>query len=154
MLEKIIVSACLLGEKCRYDGNHNYEQAIVDYVKEYKVIPVCPEVLGGLCKNGRTPCEIINGRVIDKHGIDKTKEYQRGAQIVSALVETNHVKKAIMKSKSPSCGVNQIYDGTFSGSLIEGKGICVKALTELGVQIYDSDDIITQSSAIRNKKKL
>ncbi len=142
MLEKILVSACLLGECCRYDGNHNYEQDIVDYVQGYEVIKVCPEVMGGLSKLGRTPCEIIEGKVIDKFGNDKTYEYEKGANMVKQIAQDQNITKAIMKSKSPSCGFKKVYDGTFTRTLIDGNGVCVKSLTQLGIEIINSDSLI------------
>ncbi len=147
---KILVSACLLGEKTRYDGKDSYHIAIEEYCKGHEVVKVCPEILGGLAMNSRIPCEIRDGRAIDAQGNDQSEAFHKGAQIVKGIVEKQNITLAIMKSKSPSCGFGKIYDGTFSGRLIAGNGFCVKTISTLGVKIMNSDVIINEY----NKKKL
>lgn len=134
-----IVSACLAGIKCRYDGRANTNERIKKLVEEGKAIPVCPEVLGGL-PTPRTPCEIIdnNGRikVINKNEIDCTEEFLEGAKKALAIGQIVGVKKAILKSKSPSCGNGEIYDGSFSGKLIKGQGVTTKLFIDNGIEVY------------------
>lgn len=134
-----IVSACLAGIKCRYDGRANSDERIKKLVEEGKAIPVCPEVLGGL-PIPRTPCEIIdnNGRikVINKKGIDCTEEFLKGAKKALAISQIVGAKKAVLKSKSPSCGNGKIYDGSFSGKLIEGQGVTTKLFLNNDIEVY------------------
>ena len=142
MKENIIVSACLLGESCRYDGKSKPCQAVINLKEKYNLIPVCPEVMGGL-KTPRNPSEIIGDKVIGKDGRDNTKEYKKGAEIALDIALQNGVTKAILKAKSPSCGKGQIYDGTFSGKLKEGNGITAKLFTENGIEVLTEDEIKT-----------
>ena len=135
-----IVSACLAGIKCRYDGKDNENNDIIKLIKEGKAIPVCPEVLGGL-PIPRVPCEILkdeNGdiKVINKEGIDCTLEFVEGAKKALAIAKIVEVDAAILKSKSPSCGCEKIYDGRFTGRLIDGDGITAKLLKENSIKIY------------------
>ncbi|MCR2045069.1 DUF523 domain-containing protein [Anaerosalibacter massiliensis] len=135
-----IVSACLAGIKCRYDGKDNENNDIIKLIKEGKAIPICPEVLGGL-SIPRVPCEILkdeNGdiKVINKEGIDCTLEFIEGAKKALAIAEIVEADAAILKSKSPSCGCGKIYDGRFTGRLIDGDGITTKLLKENGINIY------------------
>lgn len=139
-----IVSACLAGIKCRYDGKDNRNEKIIQLVKEGKAIPVCPEVFGGL-PIPRVPCEIVlddekNIKVINKEGVDCTENFKEGAKKTLAIAEILGVDTAILKSKSPSCGCGKIYDGTFSGKLVEGDGVAAKLLTENGIKVYNEDN--------------
>lgn len=138
--EKILVSACLAGINCKYNGNNNENEKIIELIKNKDVILVCPEQLGGL-KTPRTPAEIINNKVITKDNIDVTKEYQKGAEEVLTLAKKFNIKKAILKSKSPSCGKGKIYDGTFSNSLIDGNGITTELLKKHGIEVISSDEL-------------
>jgi uncharacterized protein YbbK (DUF523 family) len=139
-----IVSACLAGIPCRYDGDSNENNIVLELVRQGKAIPVCPEVLGGL-STPRVPCEIVedkNGikKVINKEGIDCTKEFVEGADITLAIAKAIGAKNAILKSKSPSCGFGCIYDGTFSGKLKEGKGLTAELLLKHGIKVYTEDE--------------
>ena len=116
---KILVSACLLGENCKYSGGNNYNQAICDFARGHQVVPVCPEVLGGL-PTPRYPAEIVQGVVTNKEGINVDREFRAGAAKALAIAKENGVELAILQSRSPSCGVKEIYDGTFSGTKIPG----------------------------------
>lgn len=138
-MDKYIVSACLVGENCKYNGGNNYNKKIINFLKDKEYILVCPEVEGGL-SIPRLPSEIINNRVINKEGKDVTKEFYLGAQKEIERVKQFNATKAILKSKSPSCGVNIIYDGTFSGNTISGDGIFVRELKKLGIKIYTELD--------------
>ena len=138
----ILVSACLVGLNCKYNGNNNYNQKIVELVKNGKAIPLCAEQLGGLT-TPRYPSEIkyINGKrkVIDKYGNDVTKEFELGAKVILDFVKQMNIKKAILKGKSPSCGVGKIYDGNFNNNLVDGNGVLAQLLIENGVEVIDSD---------------
>ena len=115
---KIAVSACLLGENCKYNGGNNYSEKVRDYINGHEVIPVCPEVLGGL-SIPREPAEIVNGIVSLKDGTSVDKEFREGARTALETVKEQNVDIVILQSRSPSCGVNAIYDGSFSGSIKE-----------------------------------
>ena len=138
--EKILVSACLLGINCKYDGNNNMNEKVLDYLKDKEVIPVCPEIYGGLT-TPRTPSEIVGDKVITKGKIDVTKEYLKGAEETLKLAKWFNVKKALLKAKSPSCGNKEIYDGTFTGNKIIGMGITAKLLKENGIEILNENEI-------------
>lgn len=128
------VSACLCGFPCRYDGKSKPDERIKALYEEGRALPVCPEKLGGL-KTPRTPCEIINGRVVSSDGEDRTNEYLLGSQKVLELCKKHGIKKAILKQNSPSCGSTHIYDGTFSGTLIEGEGCLTALLRKNGIEV-------------------
>ena len=128
------VSACLCGFPCRYDGKSKPDERIKALYEEGRALPVCPEKLGGLT-TPRTPCEIINGRVISSDGEDRTNEYLLGSQKVLELCKKHGIKKAILKQNSPSCGSSHIYEGTFSGTLIEGEGCLTALLRKNGIEV-------------------
>lgn len=134
-----IVSACLCGEKVRYDGKSNIKKKIKKLVEEGKAIMICPEIEGGL-PVPRHPCEIQNNKVINNNGEDKTLNFNKGAEKTLHLCKKYNIKKAILKEKSPSCGSNLIYDGTFSKTLIPGKGITAKLLEEKGIQVISDEE--------------
>ena len=131
---KILISACLAGVNCKYNGKNNKNEKIIELIKNNDVILVCPEQLGGL-KTPRVPAEIIKNKVITKDEIDVTKEYQKGAEEVLKIAKQFDIKKAILKSKSPSCGKSKIYDGTFSNKLINGDGVTTKLLKQNGIKV-------------------
>lgn len=136
---KILVSACLLGENCKYNGGNNYNSAVAEYVKDKEIIRVCPEMMSGMsCP--RTPLEIVDGVLIDKNGKNWDTEMRNTIIEIMKSIQNEEIELAILQSRSPTCGVNQIYDGTFSGKLIEGKGLFAKALAEKGYKIADSED--------------
>lgn len=134
---KILVSACLLGENCKYSGGNNLNPTIKKLIEGHEVILVCPEVLGGL-PIPRVPCEIVNGKVISKEGRDCTNEYKLGALKALGIAKKEKVELAILQKRSPSCGVTSIYDGTFSSKLIAGEGIFVQELKKLGILIMEA----------------
>lgn len=134
-----LVSACLAGCPCRYDGKANPREDIIALVKAGKALPLCPEQLGGLC-TPRLPCERVeDGRVLCRDGSDKTENFRRGAEAVLALCQSYGIEKAILKARSPSCGVGVIYDGTFSGVLREGDGLCAQLLMQNGIEVLCRD---------------
>ena len=140
MKEKILVSACLLGVDCKYSGGNNYNEKVLEYIKDKEVIPVCPEILGGL-STPRPPSERIDSKVINNQSIDVTKEYTKGAEQALLLTKLFNVKKALLKAKSPSCGKGKIYDGTFSGVLIEGNGVTTELLELNGITVITEQDL-------------
>ena len=137
---KILVSACLLGRDCKYNGGNNYSEKVAEYVKGHDVIPVCPEVAGGL-PIPRIPCEIVGGTVTNRNGESKDREFRAGADICLKKALEEKVDLAILQSRSPSCGVKQIYDGSFTGRLIPGKGVFAEMLSENGIKIIDLEDL-------------
>ena len=126
----IAVSRCLIGENCTYAGKNNLCKEIKELYDQGLALPLCPEILGGL-PIPRTPCEVTGEKVVDQKGIDRTKEYTQGAKIALDKCLEKNIKIAVLKAKSPSCGKNHIYDGTFSHQLVEGNGIFVQMLKEL-----------------------
>ena len=134
-----IVSGCLCGEKVRYDGKTKTIDKIKKLVTEGKAITVCPEVLGGL-PVPRNPCEIQNNKVINTLEEDKTSNFKIGAGKTLELCKKHKIKKAILKDKSPSCGTNYIYDGTFTNKLIKGQGITTKLLQENGIEVISDEE--------------
>jgi uncharacterized protein YbbK (DUF523 family) len=134
----ILVSACLLGVVCRYDGTGAANPTIIKYAngRGINLIPVCPEVLGGL-PVPRTPCERAGDRVIGEDGGDYTAQFEKGADETLKLARVNDCKYAILKARSPSCGFSTIYDGTFTGRLIDGSGLTAELLTRHGIRVID-----------------
>lgn len=137
---KVLVSACLLGENCKYNGTNNYNEIIVEFIRGHEVIAVCPEVLGGLSVP-RKPAEIVDGMIMTEEGISVNKEFHEGAALALKQALNGKIDMAILQSRSPSCGVNQIYDGTFSGKLIEGQGVFAEMLRGAGIKVVDAEDI-------------
>lgn len=140
MKEKILISACLLGTPCRYDGKSKKCEQIDLLTKKYELIPVCPEVMGGL-DTPRLPCEIIDEKAIRSDGEDMTPFYEKGARLALETAKKEGCKIAILKEKSPSCGTHFRYDGTFSGKIVKGKGITAKLLSENGILIFSEEEI-------------
>ena len=137
---RILVSACLLGENCKYNGGNNRNERVLRYVQGHEVIPVCPEVLGGLpCP--RKPVEWVGERVLTRDGDDCTENFRIGVQRALEVISDQQVDLAILQSRSPTCGVKQIYDGTFSGVRIDGKGALAKALAARGIPLMDAEDV-------------
>ena len=138
-MEKYIVSACLVGMNTKYNGGNNKNEKLLEFLKDKEYITVCPEVKGGL-STPRSPSEIVDNKVINKEGIDVSKEFYEGSNKELERVKEFNATVAIMKSKSPSCGKDYIYDGTFSGNIIEGNGIFIRELKKLGIKILTELD--------------
>ena len=130
----MIVSACLAGFPCRYDGKARPCAQVVELVRAGKAIPVCPEQLGGL-PTPRTSCEIREGRVVDADGRDRTEAFRRGARAVLQIAQTYVATEALLQSRSPSCGSGWIYDGSFTKTLTAGDGVTARLLKENGIQV-------------------
>lgn len=137
---KILVSSCLLGKNCKYNGGNNLNQGVLEFIEGHEVIGVCPEQLGGL-STPRLPAEIVEGVVTNKEGISVDAEFRKGAQAALATALENKVDLAILQSRSPSCGVKEIYDGSFSGKKIKGQGVFAKLLSAHGIKVLDAEDI-------------
>lgn len=142
-MKKVLISACLLGENVKYNGSNNDIRShpfIQHLVNLNLLVPLCPETLAGL-PTPRVPVEIVDGRAISKEAVDLTKEFYLGARIVCDVAHQKNVKMAILKSRSPSCGVGLIYDGSFTKRLTEGNGICAQLLEERKITIFCEDEL-------------
>ncbi|MCQ2547184.1 MAG: DUF523 domain-containing protein [Clostridia bacterium] len=137
---KIMVSACLMGENVKYSGGNNLHEKVLRYVEGHEVIPVCPEVMGGL-PIPRAPGEIVDGVVRNEDGTSVDFEYRSGAAKALEIAREEGIDIAILQSRSPSCGVNQIYDGTFTGRKIKGSGIFAQLLKDKGFKVLDAEDL-------------
>ena len=137
---KIMVSACLLGENCKYNGGNNRNEKVLEYIKGHEVISVCPEVMGGL-NTPRVPSEVVNGVVTNREGVVVDEEFRKGAQIAFEIATREKVDMAILKAKSPSCGTKQIYDGTFSKKLVDGQGVFTEILQKAGIPYVDEEEL-------------
>ena len=137
---KILVSACLLGENCKYNGGNNYNQNVMDYIKGHEVVSVCPEIMAGLGAP-RDSAELVEGIVKTKNGRDIDDEFRQGVTLAMEYVRKENIDLAVLQSRSPTCGVNQIYDGSFQEHLIQGKGIFAAALEEAGYRVMDAEDL-------------
>lgn len=146
-MDKIAVSACLVGKNTKYNGGNNYNQCVIEFLKDKDYILICPEVFGGL-PTPRHPSEIINNKVINKVKDDVTSNFIDGANKAFKMLIDNNVTTLILKSNSPSCGYKKIYDGTFSGKLIDGNGIFTELALKHNLKIYTEKDI----EKILNKK--
>ena len=135
-----LISDCLLGVKCRYDGKSKPCQKALDLAEKETLIPICPEQLGGL-PTPRVGSENIDGKVMTSTKVDVTENYKRGAEETLKIAGLYGCKSAIFKQRSPSCGCGQIYEGTFSGTVIEGDGLTTKLLKEKDIEVMSEDDL-------------
>ena len=138
---KIMVSACLLGENCKYNGGNNLNPDLLRLLSGHTVIPVCPEVLGGL-PVPRIPAEIVNGAVVNREGISVDDAFRRGAEKALELAAAERPDLVILQSRSPSCGTRQVYDGTFSGTLVRGKGVFAEMVANAGFRVMDAEEVL------------
>jgi len=142
--EKLLISACLMGENVKYNGGNNLID-LTSLEKEYELVPFCPEVEGGL-PTPRSPSEIVSSsplKLVNKEGRDVTKEFVLGAKKCVELVKRLGIKKALLKANSPSCGVGSVYDGTFSGQLVKENGVTVRELKKIGVEVFSEKDTVS-----------
>lgn len=137
---KILVSACLLGRDCKYNGGNNRNECLLEFLKDHEVIPVCPEVLGGL-PIPRDPAEIVGDTVRTGSGRSVDREYRIGAERALKIGMEAGAQLAILQSRSPSCGVKEIYDGSFTRRKIPGKGIFARVLEANGIPMVDIEDL-------------
>ena len=142
MREKVLISACLAGINCKFNGENNLlDSGVLDEIsKKYHLLFICPEVFGGLSMP-REPAEIKDGLVVTKTAKDVSENFKFGAEICLKIAKLNGCKKAILKARSPSCGSGQIYDGSFSKKLIFGDGVAAKLLKENGILVFSEDEI-------------
>ena len=141
-MKTLLISKCLLGENVRYDGGNCLLRS--DYLSRlkhhYKLVPICPELMAGFTIP-REPIERSGGKIISKSGKDVTAQFNDTLESIKALVIEHNVNRALLKDFSPSCGVNMIYDGSFSGEKIKGQGLITEVLTSLGVNVFGEDEI-------------
>ncbi|UTF48960.1 DUF523 domain-containing protein [Desulfomicrobium sp. ZS1] len=136
----ILVSACLLGIYCRYDGRCETDERVMALSQDHVLIPVCPEQLGGL-PTPRSAVELLDGRAVTKDGADLTADFERGVQQVLRVAGLTGAQAAVLQPRSPSCGRGIIYDGTFSGTRIEGDGALTKSLRAQGFLLLVPDEL-------------
>lgn len=137
---KIGVSACLLGVNCKYNGRNNFSAKLEDLLEGHEVVPLCPEVMGGL-STPRVPAELVEDEVMNREGRSVDEAFRKGAEIALRRVLEEGVELVILQSRSPSCGVKEVYDGSFTGKLIPGKGIFAARLDEAGIPAMDVEDV-------------
>lgn len=137
---KILVSACLLGSNCKYNGGNNRNEKVLDFLRGHEIISVCPEVMAGL-GTPRTPVEIVNGNVQTKDGISVDRQLRAAVDRILEDIKSLDIDCAVLQSRSPTCGVNEVYDGTFSGTRTAGSGILAQALKAAGYRVLDAEDI-------------
>ena len=142
MKEKLLISACLTGENCKYSGGNNAlpEEQLRKLRTHYELVPVCPEQLGGL-PTPRTPAERRGEQVITRDGRDVTSEFTAGAGKVLGIARDQKIGKALLKSRSPSCGRDRIYDGSFTGTVIQGSGVTAQLLLEHGIDVCSEEEV-------------
>lgn len=138
---KIAVSACLLGINYKYNGGNNYSEKLEKILEKHEIIPICPEVLGGL-PIPRDPSEIVNGEVLTDKGKSVDKEFRNGAKKALEIVKESGAELVVLQPRSPSCGLGKIYDGSFTGRLVDGDGVFVKLLKDEGIKAIDVSNFI------------
>ena len=139
-MKKIIVSACLLGENCKYNGGNNYDPRVEAFCRGREVISVCPEVLAGL-GIPRITIEIKDGIVTRKDGVVVDTAIRKAVAEIVEQIKEEDIQCAVLKARSPTCGVHQIYDGSFTGTLIDGAGVLAQALLDAGYIVIDNEDL-------------
>ncbi|MBQ3109561.1 MAG: DUF523 domain-containing protein [Clostridia bacterium] len=138
-MDNLLISACLLGLSCRYDGEYR-EYDLKNLREKFNLIPICPEIYGGL-PTPRVPSEIQGEKVVNRNGEDVTAQYEKGAQEALKLAKLYNAKYALLKAKSPSCGKNEVYDGSFTATLVSGEGVTAKLLRENELVIFTENEI-------------
>ena len=147
---RIAVSACLLGECCKYNGGNNLDEQLVRALEEHETVPICPEVAGGL-PTPRPRSEIRDGVVVNEFGESVDEAFRQGAAAELARIEAaGGVDVAILQPRSPSCGVGAVYDGSFSGVLVAGDGVFAQLLKERGYRVVHADDFAAWPAALQS----
>lgn len=141
MKETLLMSACLMGVRCRYDGGTKVLPELSRLLERYQIVPVCGEVLGGM-PTPRIPSERVGDKVLDRNGEDVTSQFRRGAEEVLHLAELYGARKALLKERSPSCGSGRIYDGSFSGQTTDGWGVTAELLRNSGIEVFGESRLI------------
>lgn len=149
---KILISACLLGVPCRYDGKSKENEALCALLQDIELIPICPEQAGGL-PTPRPSAEIAGNRVINLLGEDVTAQYRLGAELCLKQAKDNNCSIAILKAQSPSCGYGSIHNGCFDGGLIKGNGICAELLAQNGISVFTEQDTRQIKEALKPIKE-
>lgn len=146
----ILISACLLGDKVKYSGSHNLTPPLLSLLERYptKLIPICPEVMGGLT-TPRPPAEKIGEKVMTIQGVDVSNAFNQGANLALKQALQHQIAFAILKEKSPSCGSQQIYNGSFNGTLINGEGITTHKLKNYGFTVFSEQQLVEIEMALK-----
>lgn len=139
-MEKLLISACLLGRNCKYNGGNNYTPLVERLKERYELVPVCPECFGGL-PIPHDPSERVGDKVLSKAGEDVTGAFILGAEKTLAVARGQGITLAVLKERSPSCGFGAVYDGTFTGTVVPGSGVAAELLAKNGVAIYGESRI-------------
>ncbi len=142
----LLVSACLMGVACNHEGRGSWRSVVTELEHHYRLVPVCPEVLGGLT-TPRPAAEIQGERVMNVEGHDVTSAYERGARSAVELAHAMGAERAVLKARSPSCGSAGVYDGTFSRQLVPGQGVTAAALRAAGVEVCSDEEAAALLSA-------
>ena len=151
-MEKLLISACLVGSKCRYDGKDNLVEGLLELSSYFDLVPFCPEVEGGLLTT-RDPSEIKNGRVKNNKGKDVTSSFYKGAEKAYNICSYLGIKIAILKENSPSCGVHKIHDGNFKGKIIDGEGITTSFLRRKGIKVLNEEEGLEFLNKLKEEEK-
>ena len=138
---KVMVSACLLGENCKYNGGNNRCEKLLELLAGHTAVPVCPEVLGGL-PVPRVPAEIVQGTVMNREGACVNEAFRKGAAAALEMALRERPDLIVLQSRSPSCGVKEVYDGTFSGTLVQGQGVFAEMVLKAGFRVVDIEDVV------------
>lgn len=136
---KVLVSSCVMGKNCKYNGGNNYNPKVMEFLRDKDVIEICPELLANL-PIPRPSAELVDGVVMNINGENVDKEYRHAVEISMKEIEHMDIDLAILQSRSPTCGVNQVYDGSFTGKLVKGQGLFAQALIKAGYKVVDSED--------------
>ena len=137
---KVLVSDCLLGRNCKYNGGNNRSEKVMAFLKGKEIVEFCPEVMAGM-GIPRTPMEIVEGVLTDRNGTNVDEAMRQAVARALEEIREMDIDCAVLQSRSPTCGVNQVYDGTFAGKLIAGQGIFARALMDAGYQVIDAEDV-------------
>ena len=149
----MLISACLLGVECRYDGGSQSIEDLGRLMERFQLIPICPEQMGGLA-TPRVPSERLEGRVVTRDGGDVTDAFSRGAVQACHIARLFGARLALLKARSPSCGFGEIYDGSFTCRRIPGNGVTADALADMGVLIFTEEEVDALTDSIDRQKSL
>lgn len=139
VIVKVLVSSCIMGKNCKYNGKNNLNTKVIEFLKDKEVIEICPELLANM-PIPRLSAELVNGVVMDIQGNNVDKDYRHAAQLALEKIKELEIDLVILQSRSPTCGVNHIYDGSFTGKLVDGQGLFAQALIKAGYKVLDSED--------------
>ena len=137
---KVVISACLLGRNCKYSGGNNLDPQVVAFAADKEVIALCPEEAAGL-GIPRLPMEIVDGVLLQKDGTNVDEAVRSAVEEMCRQLKDQQIHCAVLKSRSPTCGVKQVYDGSFSGRLVDGSGVLAQALMDAGIRVIDAEDL-------------